>query len=230
MAYAEGCLVCGAELSYEKEPTLKKCLICGKEELSQAQCSQGHFVCSDCHRGEHLKTITNYCQNTFEKNPVDIFEFIAQVPGFPMHGPEHHALTAASLVAAYQNLTGPKNPKAIRDAVTRAKQLIGGSCGLWGACSAALGIGIAFSVIFGTTPLSRESWGEVNKATGKILQKIGALGGPRCCKRTAYISLINGAKILEEITGVKFPSMKPKCMFSKRNKECLKEKCPFYPG
>ncbi|NYE56439.1 DUF5714 domain-containing protein [Carboxydothermus ferrireducens] len=230
MAYTEGCLICGAEITYQEEPAEKTCTICGKKELSQAQCSQGHFVCSDCHRGEHLKTIINFCQNTDWQNPVDIFDYLTQVPGFPLHGPEHHALTAASLIAAYQNIIGQKNPRAIRDAVVRAKQLVGGSCGLWGACSAALGAGIAFSIIFGNTPLSRERWGDANRATGKILEKIGAIGGPRCCKRTSYLSLINGAKILEQLTGIKFPLTTPKCMFSRRNKECLKEKCPFYPG
>jgi hypothetical protein len=74
-----------------------------------------------------------------------------------MHGPEHHYLVPAVLIAAWFNMTGVSGKRhALDKAMKRAGMVPGGSCGTHGACGAGMGTGIFISVITGATPLSTE--------------------------------------------------------------------------
>ena len=108
----------------------------------------------------------------------------------------------------------------------------GGICGSWGACGAALGAGIGLSVTRRLTSLKKEGWGEANRDTGVILTRVGAYGGPRCCKRSTYSALLAAAEILERDGVVQFPEeahQVPVCKDFWRNKQCIKNECPYYP-
>jgi hypothetical protein len=45
----EECLICKAGLEYLAEDVLMECAICHKKEPSKTRCTNGHYVCSDCH-------------------------------------------------------------------------------------------------------------------------------------------------------------------------------------
>lgn len=229
--HREGCLVCGKELIYGEKAEKQVCMFCGKEAESSITCPDGHFVCDDCHRADAAEIIEILTARSEETNPVKMAQEIMSTPAFNMHGPEHHLLVPAVLLACMRNLGIETEPRQMRDALFRAGKLPGGICGSWGACGAAIGAGIALSVHRRLTALKKEGWGETNRDVGMILARVGAYGGPRCCKRSTYSALLAAMDILEQ-DGVHFPEegfAPPVCKDFWRNQQCLKEECPYYP-
>jgi hypothetical protein len=99
-----------------------------------------------------------------------------------------------------------------------------------GACGAAVGAGIYVSILTGATPLTADAWTLPQEMTMRCLGANVATGGPRCCKRTGRLAIEAAAKFTRERFGVELPVSRPACEFSGMNKECLKERCPFYCG
>ena len=66
------------------------------------------------------------------------------------------------------------------------------------------------------------------KLTSLALGNIAEIGGPRCCKRNAYLSLKTAIKFVEETYGILLEDTDEKCEFSHLNQQCIKERCPFY--
>ena len=62
------------------------------------------------------------------------------------------------------------------------------------------------------------------------IEEIGELGGPRCCKRSSFISILNAIDFAEEHLGVKMKKSEVNCTFSGPNNQCIGERCPFYKG
>ena len=85
---------------------------------------------------------------------------LMQNPHVPMHGPEHHFLVPAMLLAAYYNTIGEpyRKSRVLGLARERSGLVKGGSCGLLGDCGAAVGTGIFIPIITGATPLSLDEW------------------------------------------------------------------------
>jgi hypothetical protein len=152
-------------------------------------------------------------------------------PKIKMHGPEHHFLVPAVLLAAYCNLTGNQQDKAdkIKTARNRADYVKGGFCGLHGACGAAVGTGIFVSLLTGATPLSGREWKLSNLITSQCLKEIAEHGGPRCCKRDTFLAIINAIDFIKEYFDTDMAINRGiKCQFSTFNRECRKEQCPFF--
>lgn len=129
---------------------------------------------------------------------------------------------------------------ALNAIIARGKMVPGGFCGLAGCCGAAVSAGIFYSVIKKTTPLSKDPWSVGMSLTASCLNAISKYGGPRCCKRDTFSSIIAAVEFLKENDGVIISNNnissnnmssndKVICQFSKENHECLKEACPFYP-
>jgi hypothetical protein len=151
-----------------------------------------------------------------------------------MHGPEHHFLVPAVLLAAYCHATGRSRDERaglIAKARTRAEEVKGDSCGFNGNCGAAVGTGIFVSLVTGTTPLSRAEWRLANLMTSESLRAIADLGGPRCCKRDVFPALREAVSFLKTELAAALPAEEPVvCEFSPLNRECLKEECPVFSG
>lgn len=64
--------------------------------------------------------------------------------------------------------------------------------------------------------------------TARALQKIGEAGGPRCCKRDSYLSIIEAVRFTEEKLGVHMEIKEFSCTRSDRNNQCIQKACPFY--
>ena len=86
------------------------------------------------------------------------------------------------------------------------------------------------SIITGSTPLGNEAWGLSNRMTASALDAIGKNGGPRCCKRDAYVSLETAVDYVRERFGVRLEKDDIRCEFHQQNAQCLGERCPFYPN
>jgi len=120
--------------------------------------------------------------------------------------------------------------KALNEIERRAKQVPGGACGFWGCCGAAISTGMFISIATGATPLSEREWSLSNLITSKVLRRISALGGPRCCKRNCFTA----AKVAVEFTrehlavNMELP-VDICCFFSPNNHECKGALCPYSP-
>lgn len=231
------CLICGSELEYTQDAHLASCALCGKEEMTNATCSAGHYVCDTCHRNEGVKFIMNYCRTTDSINPIEIITEVMADQSIFANGPEHHTLFGASLIAAYAN-TGGLDPEgnhldkqaALDEMERRSLQLPGGTCGYWGVCSAAASVGQAMSILNGSTPMKVKPWAQCQALTSDVLGKLADMGGPRCCKRNGYTAVLTAIDHIEMDLGVSLE--KPDqitCQFFPNNKECLRTSCPYFP-
>ena len=77
---------------------------------------------------------------------------------------------------------------AIDKVLERASKVPGGWCGLYGDCGAAVGIGIAVSVLTNATLLTGKERGLALGATALALSKL-LDDQPRCCKRSSRIAV-----------------------------------------
>lgn len=229
--HRSGCLVCSKELVYLDEAETLTCHYCKETFDADARCVDGHYVCDACHSLSGNDIIEQTCASTDEVNPVRLAIELMRNHSVKMHGPEHHYLVPAVLLACYHNATGDPKGKVInlKKARNRAEKVPGGFCGIQGTCGAGIGTGIFVSVMTGSTPLSKEEWGSANAMTSRALNSIAGHGGPRCCKRTSFLAIAEAAGYLKDSYCVAIPIDEDiECEFSSLNKECLGTNCPFY--
>jgi len=179
---------------------------------------------------ERARKIIEACLQETSKNPIEIFCNIAKKDFVRIHGPEHHVLDGAALLTAFYNAGGKiELQTALNELMKRGLQMPGAICGSWGVCGAVSSMGAALSIMDGTGPLSVDSsWGKHMEFTSKALCHLSQVGGPRCCKRDAFLSFYNAVEHVNENYNVKLESSRIECYFSKENEQCIKEKCPFY--
>lgn len=179
---------------------------------------------------ERCENIVNACLQESSKNPVEIFKRIANQDFIRIHGPEHHVLDGAALLTAFYNAGGKIDlSKSLNELVKRGSQMPGATCGLWGVCGAVNSIGAALSIIDGTGPLSEDaSWGNHMRLTSKALGRLAEVGGPRCCKRDAFLALQEAVDFINDNYGVELERSTIKCSYSGRNEQCIKTRCSFY--
>jgi hypothetical protein len=230
MEYKAGCNICGEELHYSQEQALMQCEYCGAMQISNVECPNGHFICDGCHQSTANELIWKYCLYSPSIDPMDMAVKLMKTPAIKMHGPEHHFLVPAVLVAAYYNKLGDARAKEkkLLVALKRAESVPGGYCGTHGTCGAAIGVGIFFSIITGSTPLSEKVWSLSNRITGESLLEIARHGGPRCCKRDSFLVIRKAVDSLRSEFNVKLPTSAVVCTFHHLNKQCKFENCIFY--
>lgn len=221
------CLICGAPLKYSEHDELMECALCHKKENSKTVCEKGHYVCTECHT-QGMDRIIGLCLAETSKDPIRIIQKMMDLPFCHMHGPEHHVMVGAALLTAFKNAGGGiELEKALGEMQSRGKQVPGGVCGFWGACGAGVSAGIFVSIVTGSTPLANTAWGLSNKMTSSALGAIGEIGGPRCCKRDSYLSIIKAVEFAKENLGVEMELGEIKCAHSPQNNQCIGERCPF---
>ena len=165
-------------------------------------------------------------------NPVRIFKNMAKKEYISIHGPEHHILDGACILTAFYNAGGNiKLDESLDKIVREGLRMPGAMCGLWGVCGAVASVGAALAIIDGTGPLTDDgTWGEHMKFTSEAISELGRINGPRCCKRDAMIAFKNGIEYINAHYDVTLEYEAQECEFSDQNKQCLREKCPFFPG
>jgi hypothetical protein len=223
----EECLICGDLLEYIDHSEIMKCVICGKTESSRVKCRKGHYICNECH-ANGIDEIVSICMNSDSKNPVEILERMMSLPFCHMHGPEHHVMVGAALLTAYRNAGGDIDlMNSLTEMMNRGKEVPGGTCGFWGACGAGISAGIFVSIISGSNPLTVEPFRLSHLMTSKALYAIGTIGGPRCCKRDSYISVLSAIDFVRENFGIEMLKTEIICKRSAQNNQCIGKRCPF---
>ncbi len=179
---------------------------------------------------DRAKKIIEACSHEKSKNPIDIFDNIAQMDFVRIHGPEHHVLDGAALLTAFYNAGGQIDLQtSLGELMKRGLQMPGAACGMWGVCGAVSSMGAALAIIDGTGPLSSDaSWGKHMEFTSKALHSLSQAGGPRCCKRDAFLSFQKAIQYVNDNYDVELEESNIECRFSVKNEQCIKGKCPFY--
>ena len=222
------CGVCGRPLMYDVETVTLVCALCGREESSLIRCPVGHFICDDCHGRPALDVLADVLRRSTSADPGAILEQAMAHPSVTMHGPEHHAIVPAVLVAAVANAGHPVPDKALDRAVERGRRVPGGWCGSHGSCGAAIGVGIAVSVLTQATPLKGEERTLSLAATASALSHM-LDDGPRCCKRASRLAMESAVEFLHDRLGIELPSSPAgACAYVPRNKQCTEQACPYF--
>ena len=226
----EECIICKAPLEYLEQDVLMECAICHKKENSKTRCVKGHYVCNECHT-QGIDRMIGVCLDEISADPVRIMETLMNLDFCHMHGPEHHVMVGSELLTAYKNAGGELElEKALMEMQSRGRSVPGGACGFWGACGAGISAGMFASIITKATPLSKEAWGISNRMTAAALQKIGEVGGPRCCKRDSYLAILAAIEFVRENMGIEMEQQKIVCHRFTMNNQCIGNRCPFSGG
>jgi hypothetical protein len=228
MEKKENCGVCGKPLVYGTTEVKKTCEYCGKEFPAQIYCPEGHYICDACHSKGALDILRDVLSKTDSADPFEILEKVMSHPSIPMHGPEHHAILPAVIVAAVKNAGYNVPENAVEKAIERGSKLPGGWCGLYGACGGGVGVGIAVSVITEATPLKGPERSLAIAATSSALAKV-VDNGPRCCKRMLRLGLEAAIDFLSKTMGITLVTDQViKCRYIARNKECTLQQCKYF--
>ncbi len=226
----EECLICGAPLIYLEKDEMMECAICGKKENSKTRCVNGHYVCNECHT-EGMDEIVGLCLKETSKDPLKIIEKMMAMPFCHMHGPEHHVMVGAALLTACRNAGADIDLEdALAEMMRRGRSIPGGACGFWGACGAGISSGMFVSILTGSTPLENESFALSHRMTAKSLGAISEIGGPRCCKRDSYLSILSAVDLVKESLGIEMEKSEVVCARSGNNAQCIGRRCPFNPA
>lgn len=106
----------------------------------------------------------------------------------------------------------------------------GAICGQWGICGSAASVGASLAILHNTGPLSDNDYYKDNlKLTSRILSRMAEIGGPRCCKRNAFLSLQTASDFVRENYDIPLESHEIKCGFFPKNEQCIGKRCPFSP-
>jgi MoaA/NifB/PqqE/SkfB family radical SAM enzyme/SAM-dependent methyltransferase len=222
-----GCMLCGEPLDYFSEQREAECVYCGKAYHVSALCKNGHYVCDGCHAEDALTVIEHVCTTTSETDVIKLLDELHSHKKVPMHGPEHHALVPGVILAAYRNLGGAISDDDIRTGIKRGSVIPGGFCGYAGNCGAAVGVGIAFSLILESNPLKTSERAAALTATATVLERISRLEAARCCQRESFIALTSAIELSESMLPIPLRSDAALiCRQSRRNEECIKALCP----
>ncbi|MBR3259086.1 MAG: SAM-dependent methyltransferase [Eggerthellaceae bacterium] len=223
----EECLICGAPLEYLEADEAMECAICHRRENSRTRCVHGHYICNDCHTAG-MDAIIGLCLAETSKDPIAIIERMMALPFCHMHGPEHHVMVGAALLTAYRNAGGAIDLEpALTEMMSRGKCVPGGTCGFWGACGAGISSGMFVSIISRSTPLAEKPFALSNLMTAKSLERIGEIGGPRCCKRDSYLSILAAVDFVKEHFGIEMEKPEVVCTHAAQNNQCIGKRCPF---
>ena len=226
---AEHCMVCGQDLIYRQQGEVVRCERCGCEGQSAVICPAGHYICDACHSDSSVKHLPELARATTALAPEDILEELIQLPGLPMHGPEHHAMAGLALLLASER-AGIKLPdNYIEETIRRSMQIPGGTCGYHGACGGAVSMGVAVSMVTGGTPVDGLARGMAHRATAMALLTCGD-DEARCCKRALRKTVSSGRIFFAEQLGIDFPRPvgHQACKDIARNRECAKGQCPYF--
>jgi MoaA/NifB/PqqE/SkfB family radical SAM enzyme/SAM-dependent methyltransferase len=223
-----GCMVCGADLTYFHVHENRTCHYCGQVIPANAACTKGHFVCDPCHQKDAVAIIKHICLGSQKTDAGSLMQTIRSHPHFKIHGPEHHSLVPAVILTSLRNSGCDITAEQVITGIERGQTIAGGACAFLGVCGAAVGVGIAFSILLAATPYDGDKRQIVQQATQMVLGEIASYNAPRCCQRDCWIALQIASKLLQEQFGKTLPMKPIACGQFLKNRECIHEKCPLW--
>lgn len=183
-----------------------------------------------------FEQLKEHCLSVYdEQRKMTVDELMIELmdhPEVPMHFPYHHFIIPGALLTLAALEDGSSRVELedmLNVALSRSKNVLGGFCGNYGACGAGVGAGIFVSIYTDTSPMSEKSWQWANEVTGICLQHISTVPGPRCCKRTGFLSMQAAVDYLNEKLDLHLALNEHiVCKYADRNPDCKRELCPFF--
>ena len=230
----ENCRICGNPLEYFDQGKALTCAQCGKQEIANICCSNGHYVCDECHGKGVFDLVKEYVLDCQSKNPLEIAETLMGYDDqVPMLGCENAWIAAGALIAAIRNEGSIMvTDGQVLEVLNRtSRQAIGGYCGLTGVCGIAPAIGACFSVILGAACPKDQETVTTMKVVAHIVNTIADETGPCCCKNFVRKSLTEAMKLVKVHLGVSLLIVEESimCKHVERHPHgCRKDKCSYY--
>ena len=181
---------------------------------------------------EKYRLICEAVMETEGNDPMRIVKSVMHRDFVNIHGPEHHFLDGAALMVALRRSGMDFDLKqSLGQLAERTIKMPGAMCGYWGVCGSVASVGAVFSILDGTGPLSSDApYSDHMAFTARVINKMGEIGGPRCCKRNAFLSLSEGIASARAHYGVDLKTPEIVCEFTSFNPQCIATRCPFYRG
>ena len=225
------CPVCGGELTGMMR-TEGICSACGEETFLFHSCAEGHVLCPSCAEETVKQAIRDVCLSSDSRDPRHILDSMLAVPVVSARPLKHHLAVACALATAYCNSSqnGEDLPALLDEVMERGDAIPKGSCWRLGGCGAVLSCGAFLSVVCGVRHDDPEGRGLVHRLTGSCFSAIGDIGGPRCCDRSANVSMRLTVDVVRERLGADMHWTDPVCTHHLGNTLCLGSACPFNPG
>lgn len=176
-----------------------------------------------------MNLVKKICLEQTSTNPYEIATVLMKQPSIPIHGPVHHIIDGASVMTALHNAGMEFNlDECLDELVERGLVMPGGTCGKWGMCGSATSVGAAMAIIRGMGPYSdSEYYKDDMRLVSLILKNIADIGGPRCCKRNAFLAIGTAVQFIKDRYGIELGRTDVCCEFRKLNQECIGKRCPF---
>jgi MoaA/NifB/PqqE/SkfB family radical SAM enzyme/ubiquinone/menaquinone biosynthesis C-methylase UbiE len=229
MRYKSGCLICGADIQYLDKNQKMLCHYCKEEYATNSLCLNNHYICDKCHVRDSLELIRNITLEAQHSDMIGLLKAIRNHPIFPMHGPEHHPLVSAIILSVYKNLGGDISDQDILTGIDRGNTIPGAACSFLGVDGAAIGVGIAYSIIFNANPYKGKERQLVQRIAIEALEEIAQYQAPRCCQRECWTALKVASRLSEEHLPFRLPADELFiCTQFRLNKECIGKKCPLW--
>ena len=226
--YKSGCAVCGLPLIYFWKNKESACFYCGQVLRANAGCPNGHFVCDHCHSADAIEIIKKVCLHSQQTDMVELMQTMRSHPLFRIHGPEHHSMVPAVILTALRNTGYPISDEEIHTAIERGKAVSGGACAFLGACGAAIGVGIAVSLVLKASPYDGDKRQTVQQVTQTVLARIASYKAPRCCQRDSWLALKEASALIQKHTGKSLTVNFLACEQFPLSKECIHDQCPLW--
>ncbi len=230
-ANTEHCQICGQTLDYFSMGREMTCQICHKVELGNICCSQGHYICDDCHGKGLFEFLVREIETASETSPFAIAERLMKYDQVPMLGCENAWIAAGALLASLKNQgTLQITNQHISEALQRTKkQALGGYCGLTGICGVVPAIGASFSVILRAACPKDEETAKTMRVVGKVVNAIADVTGPCCCKAFVRVGLAEAVTAAREYFDISLEASAPSsCEYIPRHPHgCRQNKCPY---
>ena len=187
---------------------------------------------------EFMPNIFEVVPKREEEKPILMYERIIEElrkrwtasEQLPFHGSWHHGIVAGIIITSLKNNGYAFMEDDVEEALKRGLMIPAGACGFHGSCGAGTSLGIATSIIVKSTPFHKDERSKALEAASEAIGRIGKLGGPRCCRLSAYTTLSLAVKRLAEM-GYKLPIEETvgRCKVYEVNIQCHGLKCPYYP-
>ncbi|UCH98249.1 MAG: hypothetical protein JSV88_15775 [Candidatus Aminicenantes bacterium] len=218
------CQICDSSLAHSDKAIFARCYNCGKGENTYIKCVDDHYLCNSCVSNEIMGTLYEKIPKMTERNPLDIAEKIFIECGVSGNTP--HPILAGAFLMSFKNTTNSITYGDVLEGIKRTSKISGGWCGYYGACGAAVALGVCFSIIKKATPMHDKERSLANIVTAHGLQAVASQGGPRCCVGSVRGVLNEGTRLVKIHLGIDFPAKRMNskgCFFSKFNLECKKK-------
>jgi len=100
----EHCKICGSPLEYFDTGRKLTCTNCSKQETANICCSNGHYICDECHGQGVFALVKEHVLASESQDPLEIAESLMNLKNqVPMLGCENAWIAAGALIAGLKN-------------------------------------------------------------------------------------------------------------------------------